>query len=162
MASQQDFYVQLQGIEGESKDSNHVKWIDALSFGYSVSQSSSMASGGGVGVGRADFGDLSFTHYVDRATPNLLKYCANGQPIPTVKVSCCKVGKGSQEYMLITLTDCLVTHAGPVGSTEDARVKEQVSIAYSKIKVEVKEQNADGSMGAAVTGEWNVKENKAA
>lgn len=63
-----------------------------------------------------------------------------------------KVGDGSQEYARITLTDCLIISACPRGVTSDALQKESVSIAYSKIKVEVKEQNADGSMGAAVTG----------
>ena len=160
MASQQDFYIQLQGIDGESKDSKHEGWIDILSFDYSVSQSTSMSTGGGSGVGRASFNPLSFAHYVDKATPNLLQYCASGKTIPTAKVSCCKVGDGSQEYMLITLSGCQITHAGPIGVSDDARVKEQVSISYEKIEVEVREQNADGSMGAAVTGTWNVKENK--
>jgi type VI secretion system secreted protein Hcp len=63
--------------------------------------------------------------------------------------------------MHITLTDCLITSAGPTGSTDDARVRETVGISYSKAKVEVKEQNADGSVGAAVTGTWDVKQNKA-
>jgi len=161
MASLQDFYIKIAGIDGESKDSKHKGWIDVLSFGYDVSQSDSAFTGGGSGVGKASFSALSFHHYVDKATPNLMQYCAAGKHIPTVEMSCCKVGDGAQEYMHITLSDCIITHAGPSGSTEDARVTETVSISYSKIKVEVKEQNANGSMGAAVTGTWNVKENKA-
>jgi type VI secretion system secreted protein Hcp len=160
MPSLQDFYIKLEGIDGESKDSKHKNWIDVLSFNYGVSQSSSMFTGGGGGVGKASFDVLTFTHYVDRATPNLFQYCAAGRHIPTVEVSACKAGDGSQEYMHITLTDVLVTHAGPTGSTDDARVKETVGLSYSKIKVEVKEQNADGSVGAAVTGTWDVKQNK--
>jgi len=157
MASQQDFYIQLEGIDGESIDSQHPKWIDILSFEYSVSQSS--ISGGG-STGRASFGALSFVHYVDKATPNLMQYCADGKVIPNAKVSCCKVAEGSKEYMSITLSGCRITHAGPTGSTEDARIKELVSVSYEKIEVEVTEQNADGSMGAAVTRKWNVKENQ--
>ncbi len=160
MASLQDFYIKIAGIDGESKDSKHAGWIDVLTFNYGVSQSSSMFTGGGGGVGKANFDVLSFTHYVDKATPNLMQYCASGKHVGTVEVSCCKAGDGSQEYMRITLTDCIITHAGPSGSTEDARVKESVSLSYSKIKVEVKEQNANGSMGAAVTGTWDVKLNK--
>lgn len=161
MASLQDFFIKIAGIDGESKDSKHTGWIDVLSFNYGVSQSSSVFTGGGGGVGKANFDALSFTHYVDKATPNLMQYCASGKHIGTVEVSCCKVGDGSQEYMRITLSDCIVTHAGPNGSTSDARVTESVSISYSKIKVEVKEQNANGSMGAAVTGTWDVKQNAA-
>jgi len=161
MASLQDFFIKLAGIDGESKDSKHIGWIDVLSFSYGVSQSSSTFTGGGGGVGKASFDALNFTHYVDKATPNLMQYCAAGKHIDTIEVSCCKVGDGAQEYMRITLTDCIVTHAGPSGFSDDARVKETVGISYSKIKVEVKEQNADGSMGAAVTGTWDVKQNQA-
>jgi len=159
MASLQDFYIKLEGIDGESKDSQHTGWIDVLSFEYSVSQSSSMFTGGGGGVGKANFDALSFVHFVDKATPNLFQYCAAGKHIPSVLVSACKAGDGSKEYMRITLSDALVTHAGPYGSSEDARVKEKVELSYSKIKVEVKEQNADGSMGSIVTGTWDVKRN---
>ena len=160
MASLQDFFINIECINGESKDSKHKSLIYALSFSYGVSQSSSMFTGGGGGVGKASFDALSFTHYVDRATPNLMQYCAAGKHVPTVEISACKAGDGSQEYMHITLTDCLITSAGPNGSTDDARVRETVNISYAKIKVEVKEQNADGSMGAEISGTWNVKENK--
>jgi len=103
---------------------------------------------------------LSFTHYLDKATPNLLQYCASGKHVPTVEVSCCKAGGGSQEYMRITLTDCLITRAGISGAANNSpQLYETVNISYAKIRVEVKEQNADGSMGAAVTGTWDVKQN---
>lgn len=160
MPSLQDFYIKLEGINGESKDSKHKDWIDVLTFSYGVSQSSSMFSGGGGGVGKASFDSLTFSHYVDRATPNLFKYCAAGKHIPKVEVSACKAGDGSQEYMRVILNDVLVTHAGPTGSTEDSRVRETVSLSYAKIEIQVKEQNADGSMKSNVIGTWNVKENR--
>jgi|SRR5690554_685101 len=159
--SLQDFYIKIDGIPGESKDSNHEGQIDVLSWGYAVSQSSSANVGGGGGVGKAHFSELVFTHYVDKSTANLIKYCASGKHVPSVELSCCKVGDGQQEYMKITLKDVLVTHVRPMGATNSPRVLEEVGISYSEIKVEVKEQNKDGSMGATVTGTWNVKQNKA-
>lgn len=162
MASLQDFFIKIDGIEGESKDSKHKGWIDVLSFSYAVSQSSSAFTGGGVGVGKANFDALVFEHYADKATPNLLQYCASGKHVGEVKLEAAKVGDGSQVYFTITLTDAIITHAGPSGSTDDARVKETVGISYSKIKVEVKEQNANGSLGASVTGAWDVKQNQKA
>ncbi len=159
--SLQDFFIKIDGIAGESKDSKHTGQIDVLSWGYAVSQSSSMHTGGGGGVGKANFSELFFTHYVDKSTPNLMQYSASGKHIGSVELSCCKVGDGSQEYMKVTLTDVLVTHVRPVGATNSPRVVEEVGISYAKIKVEVKEQNSDGSMGAATTGNWDVKQNKA-
>lgn len=159
--SLQAIYIKIDSIDGESKDAQHSGWIDALSFGYAVSQSSSMSSGGGGGVGKANFSDLVFTHYADKATPNLMMRCADGKHLPSVQVSCNKVGGGQQEYMKVTLTDVLITHVRPVGATNSARVIEEVGLSYSKLKVEVKVQNQDGSMGASTTGTWDVKKNQA-
>jgi type VI secretion system secreted protein Hcp len=158
-SSLQDIYVQLEGITGESKDSKHIGWIDVIGIGFAVSQSSSMFTGGGGGVGKASFDALTFTHYVDKTTPNLFQYCASGKHIPTVVVSACKAGDGSQEYLRITLTDVLIVQSGPSGSVNDVRVKDKVDLSYAKIAIEVKEQKADGSMGAAVRGAWDVKQN---
>jgi len=158
--SLQDFYINIDGIKGESKDSKHKDWIDVLTWGYAVSQSSSMHTGGGGGVGKANFSEVLFTHYTDKSSPNLLKYCASGKHIATVELSANKVGDGSQEYLKITLTDVLITQVRPVGATNSPRVVEEVGLSYSKIKLEVKEQNADGSMGATTTGEWDIKQNK--
>lgn len=159
MSSLQDFYIKIDGIQGESKDAKHAGWIDILCFAYRVTQSSSASTGGGVGAGRANFDSLTFDHYLDRSTPILVQYCASGKHIPTVEISCCKVGDGSQEYMRVTMNDCIITLAGPRGTTSDARIIESVGIAYSKIRIEVKEQRPDGSMGPAITGTWNIKQN---
>jgi type VI secretion system secreted protein Hcp len=35
-----------------------------------------------------------------------------------------------------------------------------VSLSYSRIEIKVREQNADGTMGAEISGTWNVKENR--
>lgn len=160
--SQQDFHLKIAGISGESKDSKHSGEIDVLSWGYAVSQSSSTHTGGGGGVGKANFSEFVFTHYVDKATANLMKYCASGKHVTEVVLSCSKVGDGAQQYMTVTLNDVLITHVRPVGATNSPRVIEEVGLSYAKIKVEVKEQNADGSLGAATTGAWDVKQNKAA
>jgi type VI secretion system secreted protein Hcp len=160
--SQQDMSLKVAGISGESKDSKHSGEIDVLSWGYAVSQSSSAHTGGGGGVGKANFSEFVFTHYVDKSTPNLMKYCASGKHISEVVLSCSKVGDGAQQYMTVTMNDVLVTHVRPVGATNSPRVIEEVGLSYAKIKVEVKEQNGDGSLGAATTGAWDVKQNKAA
>jgi type VI secretion system secreted protein Hcp len=153
-----EIFAKLDGIAGESKQAAHKGWIDVLQFSYGVTQSASMHTGGGGGVGKADFAPLMFTHYLDKSSPNLLNYCAAGKHIPSVIISVCKVGDGSQEFAKIVLTDVIVANVSPGGSSGSA-MTETVALAYSKIETFVKEQNADGSMGTAVHGNWNVKEN---
>ena len=153
-----EIFIKIEGIDGESKQAAHKGWIDVLNFGYSVTQSVSLHTGGGGGVGRADFAPLTFTHYLDKSSPNLLTYCAAGKHIPTVTISVCKVGDGSQEFAKIVLSGVIIASVAP-GGASGAGTTETVGLSYAKIETAVKEQKADGSMGAAIHGNWNVKEN---
>jgi type VI secretion system Hcp family effector len=79
-----------------------------LDYSYRVTQSASLYSGGGGGVGRADFPPLTFSHYIDKASPNLFKYCAAGKHIKEVTLSACKAGGGSKEFLNIELFQVMV------------------------------------------------------
>ena len=43
-----DYFLKIDGIKGESLDDKHKDEIDVLSFSWGVSQSGSMAFGGGI------------------------------------------------------------------------------------------------------------------
>jgi type VI secretion system Hcp family effector len=152
-------YIKIEGITGESKDAKHKGWIDALGFSYQVSQSTSVFTGGGGGVGRGDFAPLVFSHFYDRASPMLFRFCAAGKHIPKVEISLCKMGGKQEEFVHITLTDVVLTHVEPAGTSGDMP-RESVGMAYARIEAGIKEQNADGSMGATVAAGWDVKENR--
>lgn len=158
--SMQSMYVKFDGINGESFDKDHKDWIDVLSYSYAVTQSTSSASGGGSGVGRANFGNFMFTHNKDIASPNLMLYCAKGKMIPKVVFAATKAGDGQQQFETTTFTDVLVTGVNIIGATNSPRSLEQVTFSYTKITMEVKKQNEDGSLGAAVSGTWDTKANK--
>ena len=76
-----DFFLKLTGIDGESQDAKHAGEIDVLCWDWKITQKSSMHSGSGGGAGKATVGDLVFDHYIDRASPNLFKYCVTGKHI---------------------------------------------------------------------------------
>ncbi len=81
--------------------------LDSISWG--VSNASSMGHGSGGGLGKASFSDLSFVHSVDRASPVIWQACATGTHIKEATITRRKAGKGQQEYMIIKLTDVLIT-----------------------------------------------------
>jgi len=155
-----NIFVKLSNIKGESKDSNHTGgWIDCLSAGFGISQHYSTGTGGGSGVGKADFQPFTFAHFIDIASPNLFKFCASGKHIDEVKISVCKSGEKFQEYMLITLTKAFVANVMPSGS-QDSLWVESVSLTYEEITIVVKEQKQDGDLGTAIEAGWNVRTNK--
>lgn len=158
----QDIFLKIAGIDGESQDSAHKDEIDVSSWTWQVLQESNMQQGSGGGSGKATVKDLSFVHNVDRASPNLMKYCLTGKHIPEAKLTVRKAGGTPLEYLKLTMTDVVITNVQPAGSSKDEIIKEQVSMAFAKIKHEYIVQNQQGGSGGAVTAGYDIKLNKEA
>ncbi|WP_380180328.1 Hcp family type VI secretion system effector [Kalamiella sp. sgz302252] len=155
-----DTYLKVDGVTGESKDSNHTGWIDINSFTWGASQPGNMAVGGGGGVGKVNFNDLIVKANIDKAFTALLKSCASGKHISKVEVSACKAGGSQIEYTRITLEDVLVTTV----QFDEAVNNEALAVRYafqaSKVKQQYWEQSASGGKGAETSAGWDIKGNK--
>ena len=102
-------FAKIGDIKGESLDSKHKDEVEVLSWSWGVAQSGTMAHGGGGGEGKATFHDFNFTHHVDKASPVLMKACATGEHIKEATITVRKAGKGQQEFLIIKMTDVLIT-----------------------------------------------------
>ena len=156
-----DFFLKLDGIEGESTDSKHKGEIDLESWSWGESQSGGHSAGGGGGAGKVSMQDFHFVMKINKASPKLMLSCAEGAHIKSGILTCRKAGKEQQEFLKITMSELLVSSYQTGGSGHaDIIPTDQISINFSKIEFEYKEQKADGSLGGAVKAGWNVKENK--
>ena len=158
----QDIFVKITGIDGESQDAAHKNEIEASGWSWEVSQQSTMHSGSGGGAGKATVEDLAFVHMVDRASPNLMKYCLTGKHIDQAVLTVRKAGGSPLEYFKITMTDVIVTKVQPTGSKTDNGMLENIRLSFAKIKQEYIVQNAQGGSGGAVTASYDIKSNKEA
>jgi type VI secretion system secreted protein Hcp len=155
-----DTFARIDGIKGESKDAQHRDEIDVLSWSWVVSQSGTMSHGGGGGAGKASFQDLNFTHHIDKASPLLLKACAAGQHVKDATITVRKAGKNPQEYLVIKMTDVLVTSVSLGLAAESAVTGESVSLQFAKVDLEYRPQKADGSLDAGLHFKFDLKANK--
>src|ERR1700683_3610188 len=73
-----DMFLKIDTVDGEAQDSKHKKEIDVLSWSWGMSNAGSAHSGGGAGAGKANVQDLSFSKWVDSATPKLALACCAG------------------------------------------------------------------------------------
>jgi type VI secretion system secreted protein Hcp len=158
----QDIFLKINGIDGESMDADHKNEIEVLKWEWQILQESNMHMGSGGGSGKATVKDLTFTHYVDRSSPNLMKFCLTGKHIPESKLVVRKAGGSPLEYLKITMTDVVITNVQPEGSSTEERVKEKVSMSFAKVKQEYTMQNQQGGSGGAVTAGYDMKLNKEA
>jgi type VI secretion system secreted protein Hcp len=158
----QDIFLKINGIDGESQDSAHKNEIDLSSWTWQIVQESNMHQGSGGGSGKATVKDLSFVHNVDRASPNLMKFCLTGKHIPEATLTVRKAGGTPLEYLKITMTDVVITNVQPTGNSSDQVITEQISLSFAKVKQEYTVQNQQGGSGGAVTAAFDIKLNKEA
>ena len=155
-----DIFAKIGDIKGESIDAKHKDEVEVLSWSWGVSQSRSVTGGGGGGAGKASFNDLNFTHYVDRASPILLSACATGSHIKEASITVRKAGKGQQEFLIIKMSDVIITSVSPSGSGDAAATAESVALQFAKVALEYRPQKADGSLDAGVFFKYDIKAQK--
>jgi type VI secretion system secreted protein Hcp len=158
----QDIFLKLTGIEGESPDSEHKNEIEILSWSWGITQESNMHTGSGGGAGKATVHDLIFEHFVDRASPNLSKYCLTGKPISEALLTVRKAGGSPLEYLKIKMSEVIVSSVHPSGSSSEERIRETIGLSFSKVTEEYVVQNAQGGSGGTVTATFDIKGNKEA
>jgi len=155
-----DYFLKIDGIEGESKDSKFAKAIDVYSYSWGESQAGSAGYGGGGGTGKVSMQDLHFVARMNTASPKLMLACCTGQHIGKAQLFCRKAGGEQQEFLTITLSDLLVSGYQTGGSGGDLIPMDNCSLNFSKIEFEYKMQDEKGVVGSPVKAGWDVKANK--
>ena len=155
-----DIFAKIGDIKGESPDDKHKGEIELLSWSWGVTQSGTMAHGGGGGEGKANFNDFNFTHHIDKASPVLMKACATGEHIKEATITVRKAGKGQQEFLIIKMADIIITGVAPSGAGDGAATAEHVALQFAKVDLEYKPQKQDGSLDAGVHFKYDIKGNK--
>jgi type VI secretion system secreted protein Hcp len=152
-----DFFLKINGIEGESHDAKHKNEIDVLNWTWGEHQLGTAATGGGMGAGKVSMQDFQFTMTVSKASPKLLLACANGEHIKDATLVCRKAGKEQQEFMTIKFSDIMVSSFQTGGHTEVPT--DSISLNYSKIEYEYKPQKEDGTLDGPIKAGWDLKKN---
>jgi type VI secretion system secreted protein Hcp len=160
--AQADYFLKLEGIEGESSDDKHKGTIELQSFSLGGNHDASGGAGGGSGTGRVVIHDMVITKKTDKSSPKLFLAFASHQHIKKAELFCRKAGGKQDDYLTIKLEDVVVTRYSKTGASGGPHVipTEQVSLNFVKIEMEYKEQKPDGSMGGAVKAGWHLGQHK--
>jgi type VI secretion system secreted protein Hcp len=159
--AQVDYFLKVEGIDGESTDDKHKGEIDLESWSWGETNSGSFAAGGGGGAGKVVMQDLHVVSKMSKASPNLMIACATGQHIKKAVLTSRKAGGKQEDFFVVTMSDVLISSYQTGGhNSSDVIPTDQYSINFAKIEFEYKEQKADGSMGGAVKQGYDQKLNK--
>ena len=156
----QDIFLKLTGISGEAQDASHKNEIEVIRWAWQISQESNMHSGSGGGAGKAKVSDLTFDHYLDRSSPNLLKYCLTGKHIDAATLVVRKAGGNPLEYLTITMGDVIVTGVMPVLTSTMRQPRETISLAFARVRQEYVIQKQQGGPGGTVSASFDIQQNR--
>lgn len=156
-----DYFLKIEGIPGESLDSKHKGEIEVEAWSWGETHAAPPgAPGGGGGAGKVQMQDFNFTTRTSKASPNLMLACASGKHFKGAVLTARKAGKPQAEFLTFSLSDILVSAYQTGGAEGEVVPMDSVSLNFSKIQVEYKQQNPDGSLGASVKAGWDLKQNK--
>ena len=156
-----DMFLDIEGeIAGESQDKVHKDEIDVLAWSWGASQSGSFHSGGGGGSGKANFQDLSLTKWIDKSSPILMLYCANGDHFSEAKLVVRKAsGDNPIEYLTLHMKKVMVTSVSTGGSGGEDKLTENVTLNFAQVMVKYIEQDAEGGEGDKPEFKWDIAAN---
>jgi len=154
-----DYFLKIDGIQGESRDDRHKDEIDIESFSWGETQSGTFAVGGGGGAGKVSMQDFHFTMRVNKASPTVFLACAQGDHIKNAILTCRKAGRDQREFMKVTMNDVLVS-SFQIGGAGGVVPTDQISLNFAKIEFEYKEQDASGKLVGSIKKWFDFKSMK--
>lgn len=154
-----NYFLKIDGIPGESQDHKHKDEIQLESFFLgSHPRAEALSYGGGGGAGKVQMQDFHFVMKINKATPKLFLACANGEHIKSAILTCRKAGKEQQEFLIVKLSDVLVSSYQSGGSSAgDVVPTEQISLTFAKVEFEYKEQKPDGTLAGGIKANYDLE-----
>ena len=164
-----DFFIKIDGIDGESVDKSHNKWIECTYFQHGSEQP--IVAGRSTDVsGRGHFIPFTFTHLIDKATPKIQQFCMSGQKIAKVQFQVCRAVAGAQVPVYeITLENVKISSArvgnieiddeGTLGDDTSGVPTETVNLIAAKMTWKYTAIKEDNTKDGAVEANFNQVEN---
>ena len=157
-----DYFLKIDGIDGESVDAQHKGEIDVESWSWGETHASQGAGGGG-GAGKVVRQDFHFVVHTGKQSPKLMLACATGQHIKTGVLTVRKSGGDTQlEFLKFQLGDVLVSSYN-IGATQvggDPAPRDSFSLNFVKIAMTETSQSPSGAPGTAAAGGFDFQINQ--
>jgi type VI secretion system secreted protein Hcp len=160
-----DFYLQIDGIKGESTDSAHKDWIEATDIRMEFLQppSATVHSAGGATTGRGRHEDAIVTKPIDLASVKIWDACSSGKAIKKVVLECMRASAPAVKYLLVEWDQVIVSKVEILVDEVTKFPVERVSFNYGIVKwTYTQQKRTDGTQGGNVAAGWDLTQNKEA
>jgi type VI secretion system secreted protein Hcp len=153
-AANEEFFLKIPGINGESQAQGYLGWIQIDSFAESFVNNTATRGGTGAGGGRerTSCQDLHLSKVLDKTSAELAMAVATGHPYtPVLLVALRTSGDQPVEFLRFTLHNVVITSVAFAGDTGTSARIETLVLRPTRIDVQYTPQNADGSAGTTIT-----------
>lgn len=164
LASADDIYVQLDGIDGEPVANLRLSGpapLLAVDWDWSMGRGVTPDT---FSTGRTDsrvrIDTLNFTHHIDRSTPKLLEYCTTGRHIPNARLVVRKSGTYGDPFLIIEFKDVIISSISTAGDASANRPTEKVSLSFGAFNVIYNQTDKNGTAQRDFRFGWSIAENR--
>ncbi|MGH8175984.1 MAG: Hcp family type VI secretion system effector [Steroidobacter sp.] len=155
-----DTFLKLGALKGESQVKGFEDQIQVLAWSWGMSQPGTTHHGTGGGAGKVNVQDLSFTHYVDAASPSLMLACCKGSHYDEATLTMRKAGGDPLPYLTIKLKDIIVTSVSDGGSSGEELLTENITLNFAGFEVAYQPQDNKGAKkGGAIEIKYDIAKN---
>jgi len=154
-----DMFIKFDGVDGESKDANHDKWIDVLSIDWGSRGAQPVATAAvarprrpanprraaaRATPGRMEISDVTLTKTYDKSSAKLMEACANGTALPAMIVELTPSDPGRTPYLRYELTNVMVSSYSISAGSGQTPV-ESVTLNFAAVKWDYIEESKRGN-----------------
>lgn len=152
-------FAKYDGVDGESNDADHDKWIDVLSLHWGAHRPGGRATGQSRRRGGAVVEDMVIAIEYEKASPKILEKCLRGEVLPKLEIELTSTYGGARStYLRYELKNVMVS-SYQIDAAGDESVPPFVEIAnsFEEIKVTYTEYDDDGTTKGNVETEHRVE-----
>jgi type VI secretion system secreted protein Hcp len=132
-----DYFLNIDGIAGESQDATHQGWIDIDSYGFEAANATKPT---GAKKGKSSLSPIHFTRLVDATSPKLMTHCVNGKHIAKATLSM-RASNAKVDFLTINFTDIVISKYAQSAADSETPT-EQLSLNFTKIEIKYTTQSA--------------------
>jgi type VI secretion system secreted protein Hcp len=152
-----DYFLKLQGAEGESQQTNFTNQIKVLSWNFGGYSESTVGRTSGSGAGKVTMQPLNVVCEMDAGYTKMAGFLTQGKHLTQGILSAVKNGSSNQAYIIITMTEVFVASLSVQAADQVPVVN--ISLTYKSIQTEYKKQNDTGNLVSAGTHNYDASTN---
>lgn len=145
-----DYFLNIDGVDGESADARHRNWIDIDTFSWGVTNPG----------GKPAFMPYGWTQALDKSTPKVFVAVASGRHFKKVTMETVRTGDGPPDsFFTMSFDDVLFTSLQMSGDSDSINVAG--ALIYNKVTMTYRPQKPDGSYDTPIVGSWDISKGRA-